>query len=412
MKVRVAPAVALVLSFGVAATGAARAQAPEAAFTTVEVLSVPTSQTLLGVSFPDPQHGYAVGGSGVIVATADGGATWTQQKSGVEKPVGAEEPTDSLRGVSFNDRLHGWAVGDANLILSTSDGGATWVRHDPPPITDQQGPEASDGSGKYSQWGFQDVQFTDDSSGHVVGIGGAILATTDGGRTWVWQGDRRYGTLRKVSFPDPQHGRAVGEGRPSSFVMIATADGGATWTIDPGGDAGPQVARSNFQAVSFTDPLRGHVASDSGRIFATTDGGAHWSVQRKDTTETFSGIAFSDARRGAAVGYTDFSNGRKAALVTTGDGGETWVPRQLSGAILWDVAFATPTTAYAVGCEVFTTTCQKSMVVRITFPGDAGPRRGGGGFAIPIPFLIGGAVLVAGLAGVLVVRRQPRSRKH
>ncbi len=409
MRTRLVTSLALALSVG--ATAPAGAQAPEAAFTTVEVLPVPTATTLYGVSFPDPQHGYAVGAFGVIVATTDGGKTWVEQKSGVDPRTADVEGVNAVTGVSFTDSLHGWAVGNPNVILSTSDGGATWVKHDPPPINEKQGPDNGDGRGL--KWAFSDVDFTDARTGYLVGAGGTILATSDAGATWVWQGDRRFGGLKQVSFPDPQHGRAVGEGRPASFVMIATSDGGATWTPDGGADMGAQIARTNFQAVSFTDPLRGHVASDAGRIFATSDGGKHWAVQRKDTTETFYGIAFRDARRGAAVGYTDFSDGRKAAVVTTGDGGETWVARPVSGAILRDVTFAGPTTAYAVGCEVFSDTCQKSLIVRITFPAAAGGGGGGGGgFTVPPPVLIGGAVLVAALAGVLVLRRRPGSGRH
>ena len=70
-----------------------------------------------GVSFVDPDHGWLVGGYGVIVATSDGGQTWTYQTSGVT----------SLTGVSFVDQYHGWAVGDF-VILTTSDGGNTWVK--------------------------------------------------------------------------------------------------------------------------------------------------------------------------------------------------------------------------------------------------------------------------------------------
>lgn len=420
MRSRLGPVVALLLSFGAATT--AGAQTPEAAFTTVEVISVPSVETLLGVSFADAQHGWAVGGYGVIVGTSDGGKTWVRQRSGVEAPIVPGQETVSLFGVSFTDSRHGWAVGDPDLILSTADGGATWTKHDPPPINEKQGPSSSDG--RASKWSFSGVKFTDAQSGHLVGAGGAILATTDGGNTWVWQGDGRYGRLTGLSFPDPAHGRAVGEGRPS-FVMIATADGGSSWTIDPGGDPGGQIARSNFRAVSFTDPLRGHVASDAGRIFATTDGGRHWAVQRKDTTETFYGLAFRDARRGVAVGYTEFSDGRKSAIVTTGDGGETWVARPVPGAILWDVAFASPTTAFAVGCAEAPPAdqklpCQKSLIVKITFPdaagggssGGGGAGGGGGGFAIPVPFLVGGALLAAALGAILVVRRQPRSGRH
>jgi hypothetical protein len=77
-----------------------------------------TGAWLLGVAFADVDHGWAVGVSGTIVATSDGGATWRMQSSGLP---------EWLRGVAFADREHGWAVGDGGTILATSDGGASWT---------------------------------------------------------------------------------------------------------------------------------------------------------------------------------------------------------------------------------------------------------------------------------------------
>jgi hypothetical protein len=66
----------------------------------------------------DANHGWAVGASGTILATGDGGATWTQQTSGT---------TNTLNAVSFVDTSHGWATGLGGTILATNDGGATWT---------------------------------------------------------------------------------------------------------------------------------------------------------------------------------------------------------------------------------------------------------------------------------------------
>ena len=74
-----------------------------------------TSSSTSGLA--DAQHGWIVGEAGAIVATQDGGATWTEQASGVEK---------TLFGVSFADARHGWAVGLDGLILRTNDGGQSW----------------------------------------------------------------------------------------------------------------------------------------------------------------------------------------------------------------------------------------------------------------------------------------------
>jgi photosystem II stability/assembly factor-like uncharacterized protein len=43
---------------------------------------LPQGNSLYGVTFTDASHGWAVGGTGTILATSNGGATWTAQSSG------------------------------------------------------------------------------------------------------------------------------------------------------------------------------------------------------------------------------------------------------------------------------------------------------------------------------------------
>jgi photosystem II stability/assembly factor-like uncharacterized protein len=74
-------------------------------------------QSLKGVSFPNAQDGWAVGGGGTVLVTHDGGATWAPQSSGVRVP---------LRQVSFSDPQHGWALAAARDLLATGDGGKSW----------------------------------------------------------------------------------------------------------------------------------------------------------------------------------------------------------------------------------------------------------------------------------------------
>lgn len=85
---------------------------------------VPVSSDLVSLSFPDAQHGWAVGHDGVILASADGGKTWTRQFDG--RQVGERGAENSLLDVCFVDAKQGWAVGAFGQILATDDGGKTW----------------------------------------------------------------------------------------------------------------------------------------------------------------------------------------------------------------------------------------------------------------------------------------------
>jgi len=74
-----------------------------------------------------------VGSEGTILATGDGGATWHKQRS---------KRGQGFSSVTFPDATHGWAVGDEweggfwdfdfahciPVILATEDGGATWSK--------------------------------------------------------------------------------------------------------------------------------------------------------------------------------------------------------------------------------------------------------------------------------------------
>ena len=74
----------------------------------------PRVDGLDAVAFPSTSRGWAAG-KGAIIATTDGGATWTQQYKG----------RADIRSLVFADDLHGWAVASDSL-LRTADGGATW----------------------------------------------------------------------------------------------------------------------------------------------------------------------------------------------------------------------------------------------------------------------------------------------
>jgi photosystem II stability/assembly factor-like uncharacterized protein len=107
------------------------------------------------VSFTDANTGTAVGSNGVIVRTTDGGATWSQQQSGV---------LFDLFDVSFLDADNGIAVGDVGIIVRTTDSGATWVTQD---------------SGTTAQ--LLGASLVDVDTASAVGEDGIIVRTTDGG---------------------------------------------------------------------------------------------------------------------------------------------------------------------------------------------------------------------------------------
>jgi len=72
-------------------------------------------QAIQGIDFPQLSSGFAVGAGGRILHSTDAGITWTDQTSGTSA---------NLNDVSFaSDALRGIAVGDSGTILWTANGG-------------------------------------------------------------------------------------------------------------------------------------------------------------------------------------------------------------------------------------------------------------------------------------------------
>ena len=106
---------------------------------------------LNAVDFINPNKGWAVGESGFIIHTADGGNTWQIQASGI---------TRNLTSVKFLNEQVGY-VAAGGILLKTENGGLSWEPDD-----------------SISGVVF-DVDFTDLHHGWVVGSSGVIYAYVD-----------------------------------------------------------------------------------------------------------------------------------------------------------------------------------------------------------------------------------------
>ena len=243
---------------------------------------------LCGVAFTDATHGWAVGEDGTILATTDGGATWSAQSSGT---------SESLYDVAFTDATHGWAVGEGGTILATSDGGATWSAQ-------------SSGS---STW-LHGVAFSDATHGWAVGEGGTILATTQR-RRHLERAELGHAARGSTASPSPT---PLTAGR-----WAATAPSSPPPTAAPPGARRARGPPSGLAGVAFTDATHGWAVGDGGTILATTDGGATWSAQSSGTTVDLGAVAFTDATHGWAVGDG-------GTILVTANGGATWSAQSLA----------------------------------------------------------------------------------
>jgi uncharacterized protein (TIGR03437 family) len=294
----------------------------------------------LHVFFVDQTHGWVSGSRTfsvsnwglVILATQDGGKTWTTQYERAP-PTDSLFSVDRLNGIYFTDASNGWAVGSSDTylvgndyehhsaIMHTVDGGQHWT---------EQGAELYTGY----DLEFFGVQFLNGQEGWAVADDNypsynvSLAHTTNGGSLWSWVDTGIQGAPLGIGFAtpegsvsarDPQHVWAVGD-RPKA---VYTTDGGGHW-MDAKFSCGNPECGMRCYAVAMTDGQNGWIAGGDYpgpgvTLYQTTDGGADW--LRHTLPEERAGdlrdIQFIDATHGWAAGET-------GNLLSTSDAGATW----------------------------------------------------------------------------------------
>jgi photosystem II stability/assembly factor-like uncharacterized protein len=272
-----------------------------------------------------------------VARSEDLGRTWTAtfldgEIAGVES---------FIRAVGFATREKGWVVGGQGFVFRTVDGGATWTQQ----TTGIELPEAATARGV---GGFDSITFVDEQRGIIVGVGLTdevigvfgpsviyraerfVLLTEDGGETWrpaTIDGDRSTGSVNSACFTDSGIGLITGSG-----PTLLSRDRGETWvSIDD------RLPRSGWWHAE----CHGEQTMWLGTVdFARSDdGGETWT---KLTPEE--GLGFTCCGGAADFVTEDIGWSFTEELLKTADGGSTWTPietPQRPGAFT-TIEFATP----------------------------------------------------------------------
>lgn len=246
---------------------------------------------IITVCFTDPLHGWILNAwsyppywdwGGDILFTDDGGLTYQEQYSG-----------SFLRTIFFLDALHGWALSYNNVMI-TVDGGSTWL-------------EVEENSGK-------DIFFADQQNGWIVGFGGKISRSSDGGMTWTDQNSGISKDLNASWFVDNYTGWAVGE----SGIILHTSDGGTNWVPQA-----PITFYNDLQSVFAINEQKVWIAgledNGAGTLGSTSNGGQAWDAPQVAGQE-FTGVTFVNEY----IGWASGSNSSGGFVQKTTDGGIEW----------------------------------------------------------------------------------------
>jgi len=246
----------------------------------------PVNRELNAVFFIDGNNGWACGNNVFVIRTSDGGMTWTTQYD-------ANEPIAALNAIHFIDANIGWAVGhhntDENFILYTINAGLNWVEQTSPELNQD----------------LKSVFAIDANNAWAVGsdgTGNLIINTTDGGTNWnVQTPPVTTGALYSVFFINANVGWAVGSDG-SDYLILKTVDGGANWTTQ----TSPVTTNVTLHSVYFVDVNTGWAVGQDGAVILilnTIDGGANWLQQTSPVVnKSFLSVAFYDEDLGVAVG--------------------------------------------------------------------------------------------------------------
>ncbi len=164
---------------------------------------------------------------------------------------------------------------------------------------------------------------------------GTILATEDGGNTWVRRQHLLGSNPLAIHMWDEQRGISVGQ----TGGVLRTTDGFRTATSSSFG-----VQTNN--CVFFINDTLGWIGRQDGRIYRSTDGGATWNLMQsgQSTSNYITAIRFVDTQ----VGYASCYGGGK--VLKSIDGGLTWTsiaPEPL--VFIRDLHFFDALTGVAVG---------------------------------------------------------------
>ncbi|HSG67085.1 MAG TPA: YCF48-related protein [Bacteroidales bacterium] len=296
-----------------------------------EKIEVPTASHLRSVFFTDSLFGWAVGDTGTIIHTQDGGQTWSHQDAATD---------NHIMHVFFLNRQLGWAASwnyegfFGTLILQTTDGGNTW--------TQQAYPQ--------DNIFMNCILFQDPLNGWMGGSPHALVKTVDGGQTWaqasIDTSAIAFFPVLDIAFYDEKYGYACGGVFDIAGVTWSTSDGGESWRPIDNLDAPADEVHGLhlFDSINVIgaggDPDQGYGVG----MLRTSDGGINWDYEEL----SMAGNAFDIDFRNENEAWAPLGPIQK--MIYSLDAGDTWTQVDPPGeSAIFDIIFPDSMHGYAVG---------------------------------------------------------------
>ena len=276
--------------------------------------------TLQGVATVSPRVSWIAGldnsdQRGVIFRTNDGGVTW--------KPQAAGQQLEPLYGITAINRYKAWAVGASGSVYFTRNGGLRWTQIGSPENLHTQSTLQGVFAPSINLNGRVWVTATDDVAPQSISI---LYSPNTSARylpaiMWSTTSDTTTcsASCAMLSVTGNSTGKklfAVG-GKP--YTAVASVDSGRHWTQQSLPGAG---GANDANSVITLDGTNAWIVADYGNTWWTENGGAQWNkVRVPGASGAFLlGVSTADNQHLWAVG----GETGKGIIALSSDAGRTW----------------------------------------------------------------------------------------
>jgi photosystem II stability/assembly factor-like uncharacterized protein len=227
-----------------------------------------------------------------------------------------------MRGLSVVDEQIVWASGTGGVVIRSADGGATWVQRNVP---------GADSLDFRDIEAFDSLEAFVLSAGED----GRIYRTVDGGLTWrlQYRNQVRGAFFDCFAFFSRTSGLALSDPVEQRFLLVGYSD--TTWsqlpmTSRPPADSAEASFASSGTCLTIAGS-RAYFASggESAHVYWSDDRGATWHaaatpVPAGAPSAGIFTLAFRDENNGVALGGDYQKPQQDARIALTTDGGRTW----------------------------------------------------------------------------------------
>jgi serine/threonine-protein kinase len=251
-------------------------------FTSITKVQSGIIKNINSIYIADDNFSAAVGDSGTVISSNDGGITWI--KKNFNRQVSLSEIYCFPKGKSI-------FVGDSSSLYYSTNYLDSLIQI---PLV--------------SGYSFFGIKFLDSNTGFITGNKGLILKTINGGLNWTKVLTNTNEIIFDIAFFSPQKGFAVGW----NGLLLETNNRGDTWHSYK-----TQLADNYLKSIDINSKGNGLIVGGDGIILHTTNSGDSWNKIDMKTSGGFQKVKYISEDYAIIIGS-------RGVILVSKDKGNTW----------------------------------------------------------------------------------------